>query len=49
MEQQTRPYNGILLQHRPLQVALLPELCSHRQRHLEERGQTTSNTHSPDV
>lgn len=28
-------YNGLLLQDRPLQVSLLPELCSHRQRHLE--------------
>lgn len=36
-------YDGLLLQDRPLQVSLLPELCSHRQRHLEGRTQRAQN------
>lgn len=36
-------YDGLLLQDRPLQVTLLPELCSHRQRHLQ--GETSTSAH----
>lgn len=32
------PYNGLLLQDCPLQVSLLPELCSDRQRHLDSES-----------
>ena len=32
-------YDRLLLQDRPLQVALLPELRSHRQRHLQDRAE----------
>lgn len=39
---QALSHNGLLLQHCPLQVTLLPEFCSNRQRHLQDREQVAT-------